>query len=201
MLAPEQRELAARYAPLALAVADSWVAFHGAAMDADDLRQEACLGLCLAAASWSPEKGAFGPYARARARGAVLDALRAMRPGARRRPAPFPLSLEAPLADGSGIALAEVLAAEGPSPEELAVEAAEREEVRAALASLPPRERAVLELVAGGAPLRDAAARLGVSKSRASQLAGRGLKRLGDLLEGRGGSARRGGAGRRGGAR
>lgn len=126
--------------------------------DADDLLQEARLALCEAALRWDPERAAFATYVWRRARGAALDALRR----ARRDPAYVP--------DGAELR-------EPPDP-------AEREDLRRALAELPPRRRLVLRLFCEeGWGLERAARLLGVSKARVCQIRREALEALRRRLE------------------
>jgi RNA polymerase sigma factor (sigma-70 family) len=63
-------------------------------IDRDDLVQEAMVAVCTAAWRWEPAKGAFSTFAGHRAIGGVLDYLRDERPGTRKHPQKYPLSLD-----------------------------------------------------------------------------------------------------------
>jgi len=169
-------------APPALAEAERWVVYQGVPLDPDDLRQEACLGLCLAAASWDPGKAPFSVYARIRVRGAVLDALRGARFGKRNKEARWFVTLDEPDPE-SGESPKDMIPADDLSPEETVIRLAEQAQLREALAALSERERFILESWAEGELLKHVGARLGFSESRACQLAKRGLRRLKAMME------------------
>ena len=70
-------DLITKYLRLARSVAEQ---FHHRHMDPEDLYQEACVGLTLAAEEFDESKGfQFATYAVWRCRGAILDALRGER--------------------------------------------------------------------------------------------------------------------------
>jgi RNA polymerase primary sigma factor len=82
------------------------------------------------------------------------------------------------------VGLGDLLADDAPTPHDLAVATARHERVQAALATLPPRERRVLGLRYGltdgsPQPLREVAARLGITTERVRQIERTALSRLG----------------------
>jgi RNA polymerase sigma-32 factor len=98
-------------------------------------------------------------------------------------------SLDSALAPGSDLKLIDIIADEGPGPEQtaLAVDEARRRAARiaAALATLPARERRIVEErhLSDEAPLlREIGRRFGVSKERVRQLEKRALERLRRML-------------------
>jgi RNA polymerase primary sigma factor len=105
-----------------------------------DLVQEGTVGLVRAAERFDWRRGhRFSTYATIWIRQSVVRAI-----GERRRPL---VSLDAPVGDGAGATLADLIADDvTPGPDARAELAAAGAEVRHALAALPPRERAVLEL-------------------------------------------------------
>lgn len=75
--------------------------------------------------------------------------------------------------------------AELPSPEQLFQSHELRDRVRAAIASLPPRERKVVGLYYyGEATMKEIGAQIGVNESRVSQLHARAIQRLRTVLAG-----------------
>lgn len=130
--------------------------------DLADLVQAGTIGLIQAAEAWESARGIpFPVFARQRIRGAVLDSVR-------RRA--WRESGHAELSD---------VAAGAPAPDELAATSQAAGRLRGALLLLPERDRLVLILhFVGGLPLRQAGARIAVSKTRAAQLIRRSLRRL-----------------------
>src|SRR5262249_12978318 len=95
--------------------------------------------------------------------------------------------LDQPLGDEGGASLGDLYAAEQPAPEEEADERLRREAVRQAVAGLPDRERAVIELRFGlgdaGGPvsLEEIGRRLGITRERVRQIETEALNRLANL--------------------
>ncbi|QDV34039.1 sigma factor [Tautonia plasticadhaerens] len=155
-LTDAQRDLAARYVPLARALArpfqaqlpEIWEEFESAALAA----------LVLAAARYDPERATFGTYARQRVWGALRDA---------RRDHLSRRAMERPATDiePEGLALVELRAADAP-PVGSALDAAEAIEAR--LRTLPPGHAAACRLIyRDGLTDAEAARALGY-RSRAS---------------------------------
>jgi RNA polymerase sigma-70 factor (ECF subfamily) len=93
----------------------------------------------------------------------------------------------AELPEGSVVALADRLLDRGPGPSEAARREERREQVRRALAALPPPEREVLALrYLEELSAREVGAVLGVGEEAAKKRALRALRRLQELLEPRG---------------
>jgi RNA polymerase primary sigma factor len=101
-----------------------------------------------------------------------------------RRLAQQPVSLEKPVGEEDDSALADFVEdASAQSPFEVASEALRREEIARVLASLPPREREVLEMrygIAGGPSrtLEEVAQAFKVTRERVRQIESRTLKKL-----------------------
>jgi RNA polymerase primary sigma factor len=112
-----------------------------------------------------------------------LDELTALRDAAR-----AVTSLDRPLGEGDDAAFGDLLAADGPGPEELVHISLSEQALRHALTELPDRERTVVELrygIAGGRPaaLREIGRRLGITPERVRQIESRALGRLGRMRE------------------
>jgi RNA polymerase primary sigma factor len=96
-------------------------------------------------------------------------------------------SLDRQVGDGADDAsLGDLLSDEGPTPDELVERHVEAEALRAALAELPDRERAVVGLRYGlggaePAPLREIGQRLGLTPERVRQIESAALLRLGRM--------------------
>lgn len=163
MLSEGQRMLVEEHLWLAEAAICAVSLHPGLQLERCDLLGEAYLALCEAALRWDSSRGKFSTYAWMRVRGAVLDAWRR---GVR-------LSLRhTALADG-------LLAGSGADGE------LEREDLAMALALLPPRWRAVVELsFFGEFGTGEVARLLGISVSRVSQIKREALKRLKAILSG-----------------
>ncbi|HVL94234.1 MAG TPA: sigma-70 family RNA polymerase sigma factor [Solirubrobacteraceae bacterium] len=118
----------------------------------------------------------------ARASGLTLEEIAAVRDSAR-----TVASLDRQVGDGADdAALGELLGDEAPPPEEIVERALEAEALRAALADLPDRERAVVGLRYGlggaePAPLREIGQRLGLTPERVRQIESAALLRLGRM--------------------
>lgn len=139
--------------------------------DRDDMEQEAWLGIRAAAQTFDPRVGGpFGAYARLRATGACMDALRSWYGGRRRGPQITAVlgdrDIEVALSDDRAIA---------------AVDA--REDVPALLQPLSRRERAVVRAVARGTKLRRIGDRFGLTESRICQIHGVAIRRLQQAVE------------------
>lgn len=150
-------------------------------VDRQDLHAAALLGLVRAARTFDPGRGVpFLAFARSRMRWAVLDELRSsdhLTRSARRRTreaVPVPATdVFVRLAD---VDVADPTAA---TPEGDALECELVESVRAAVARLPARHRAViLGYFVEGREMRDLAVELGVTPSRVSQLCSDGVGKL-----------------------
>ena len=100
-----------------------------------------------------------------------------------------PISLEKPVGEEDDTALADfVQDAQAPSPFDLASEAMRREYVARALASLPSREREVIELrygLTGGhqRTLEEVGQAFNITRERVRQIENRTLKKLQSLPE------------------
>jgi RNA polymerase sigma factor for flagellar operon FliA len=141
-------------------------------VDAEDLCQEARIGLLHAAARYDPGKAVpFGAYACRRIAGAIGDALRSndhltrdaraklKASGQEDYGAPFPL-LEP-----------ERLRSTGPWPDRKAAHAESRRLLNAALSTLPARLRVLVHsYYQDGKTMREIGLQLGVNESRISQL-------------------------------
>jgi len=97
-------------------------------------------------------------------------------------------SLERPVGEGEGAALGDLLASEGPGPDEEVDIALRQEVLHDVVARLPERERMVIELrygIEGGepTPLREAGRRLGLSSEGVRKLEAQALRRLADERE------------------
>jgi RNA polymerase primary sigma factor len=97
--------------------------------------------------------------------------------------------LDQPLGDEGGASLGDLYAAEQPAPEEEADEMLRRDAVRQAVAGLPERERAVIELrfglgdAEGPVSLEEIGRRLGITRERVRQIETEALNRLADLRD------------------
>ena len=97
-------------------------------------------------------------------------------------------SLDRPLGEGEDAAFGDLLAGEGPGPEDLVHVSLSEQALRRALGELPERERAVVEMrygISGGdpTPLREIGRRLGITPERVRQIESRALGRLGRMRE------------------
>lgn len=150
-------------------------------VDRQDLHAAALLGLVRAAHAFDPSLGVpFLAFARARMRWSVLDELRSMdllaRPGRRTGTTDRYSSRAVAVGIESAGDVADAVAA---SPEADALENELVEAVRAAVARLPARSRAVIVgHFVEGRPMRDLADDLGVTPSRVSQLCNDGIRQL-----------------------
>jgi RNA polymerase primary sigma factor len=96
-----------------------------------------------------------------------------------------PASLDKPVGDSEETGLGDLMASDGPGPEDTTLESAEEAEVERALERLPDAERDVVRLrfgVGGADPVAasEAGRRLGVSSERVRELERRALERLAD---------------------
>ena len=112
-----------------------------------------------------------------------LDELRALRDAAR-----TVTSLDRPLGDGEDAAFGDLLAGDGPMPEDLVHISLSEQTLRRALEELPDRERTVVEMrygISGGepTPLREIGRQLGITPERVRQIESRALGRLGRMRE------------------
>ena len=112
-----------------------------------------------------------------------LDELRALRDAAR-----TVTSLDRPLGDGEDAAFGDLLAGDGPMPEDLVHVSLSEQTLRRALDELPDRERTVVEMrygISGGepTPLREIGRQLGITPERVRQIESRALGRLGRMRE------------------
>src|SRR4051812_48870802 len=109
--------------------------------------------------------------------------LRALRDAAR-----AVTSLDRPLGEGEDAAFGDMLAAEGPAPEDIVHVSLREDALRRAIAELPDRERLVLAMrygLEGGepTPLREIGRKLGITPERVRQIESRALGRLGRMRE------------------
>lgn len=169
---------------------------HGVARE--DLEQQAVLGLIKSADGFDPERGLrFSTFARwwvnaflteyvVRNAGVVRPSLRKGR--GNRLAGIRIMSLDQPVGGGEANArLADIIADEGPLPDELATLAIDgafrASSIGVALARLDQRSRAVVEgRFVEGAQLRVVGDRLGISKERVRQIEAAALKRLRQML-------------------
>jgi RNA polymerase primary sigma factor len=112
-----------------------------------------------------------------------LEELHALRDAAR-----AVTSLDRPLGEEDDAAFGDLLAADGPSPEDEVHVSLRTEALRSALHELPERERKVVELrygIAGSepTPLREIGRQLGITPERVRQIESRALGRLGRMRE------------------
>ncbi|UJA19024.1 sigma-70 family RNA polymerase sigma factor [Thermoleophilia bacterium SCSIO 60948] len=104
------------------------------------------------------------------------------------RIAQTPVSLDKPVGEGDDSLLADFVADDSVEPFDTANEKLQRDDVRSALESLPPRERQVIELrygLAGGEPLtlEEVGRSFGVTRERIRQIENSTLKKLKYLPE------------------
>src|SRR3954468_9598673 len=109
--------------------------------------------------------------------------LRALRDAAR-----AVTSLDRPLGEGEDAAFGDMLASEGPAPEDIVHVSLREDALRRAIAELPDRERLVLAMrygLEGGepTPLREIGRKLGITPERVRQIESRALSRLGRMRE------------------
>jgi RNA polymerase primary sigma factor len=113
----------------------------------------------------------------------TLEELHALRDAAR-----AVTSLDRPLGEGDDAAFGDLLASEGPTPEDEVHVSLRTEALHSALHELPERERKVVELrygIAGSepTPLREIGRQLGITPERVRQIESRALGRLGRMRE------------------
>lgn len=154
----EKRDaIALRFLPLVLPIAHSILRRLPRSFELDDLVQLGAIGLLAAAEKFdSSREATFPAYARMRIRGAILDGLG--------DPQPASLDLE----------YAANVPGSGQTPEKLATLA----QIWASLASLSPRQCAVLTLRCRGDTQRDVARQLGITQSRVHEIEQGGLRAL-----------------------
>src|ERR687884_395004 len=174
-------ELVVRYAPLVKYVIGRMAISLPAAMDSDDVLSAGTVGLLHAIDRFDPDQGVrFETYALQRIRGAIIDTIRSLSPlsrGAGRR---------AKLLDETTAALAQRLG-RTPTQEESAADMLEENELverlSAAIESLPPRDRLVLNLYYHEElTLKEISKVIEVSESRVSQIHTAAVMKLRGLL-------------------
>lgn len=149
--------LARRLAPAALALATRVL---GDRALAEDAVQEALVRLWREAHRFAPDRGTFAAWWRRLLLNCALDGRRRLRP------------LQA-LAEAAG------LPDPAPDPEERAAAAVRARRIAAAMAALPPRQRAALALFHGeGLSMADIAEALGTSEKAVEGLLGRARAEL-----------------------
>lgn len=157
-------ELYDRYAPLLYSLAARMV---GEGETAEEVLQDVFLSVWRSAGSWDASRSSLRAWLVAITRHRAIDALRR-----RERPA-VPLAADLP----SGAV----------GPDEAALSAVLSQEVRAALAELPPEFRQVLDTVYfAGLTHREAAEWLGISQGTVKSRLRLALERLGRRLSARG---------------
>ena len=117
-----------RYQVLAMALAHRLL---GARPDAEETVMDAFLAVWRRADTFQPGRGCVRAWLCALVRNRAIDRLRARGPAA---------------VEGGLEAVAELADARRPDPAEAACRASEQEQVRAALAALPPEQRRIVEL-------------------------------------------------------
>ena len=186
--AASRQALATQAAPICLLAARTMRRNRGLPTEqVPEMAADAAIGLMQAIDRWDPAKGAFGPYAYVRCRGAILDAMRvgdhlsrAHRAKLKAADAVAPekaLSLEYLADDDEGRPLIETLGCDGDIAERTAV----RCDLGAAIASLPDRHRDALTSWMGGERMASIAVRLGVTEARVSQLCTEARRAIGVL--------------------
>src|SRR6476659_417041 len=97
-------------------------------------------------------------------------------------------SLDRPLGEGEDAAFGDLLASDGPAPEDVVHVSLREETLKRALLELPDRERTVVALrygIDGGepTPLREIGRQLGITPERVRQIESKALGRLGRMRE------------------
>lgn len=157
-------ELYDRYAPLLFSLA---VRMVGEGDTAEEILQDVFLSVWRSAGTWDAGRSSLQAWLVAITRHRAIDALR------RRKAPPIPLAADVP----SGAL----------GPDEAALSAALSQDVRAALAELPPEFREVLDTVYfAGLTHREAAERLGIPQGTVKSRLRLALERLGRRLRARG---------------
>jgi RNA polymerase sigma factor (sigma-70 family) len=155
----------------------------GGAVLFDDLVQEGFMALALAMKTWSPDGGAsLTTYARDPVRTAMLrHATREKSCGMNRRAGRmkatniYAQSMDAPASVHDDSNLHDTLAGEQASPEDEMIAAERVAMVRAALETVPERDRSIVRDAMSGDEYRTIGRRLGVSKSRVEQVVAKWL--------------------------
>lgn len=149
-------------------------------VDAEDLHQEARLGLIHAAAKYDARKRVpFGAYARRRIAGAIGDALRSNDHLSRDARAKLKASGQEDNSAPVPLLEPERLRSAGPSPDRQAAQAETGRLLSIAVSTLPTRMRALIRsYYRDGKTLREIGIQFGVNESRVSQIHARALGRL-----------------------
>ena len=166
---------------LALWIAGRWA--RGRPQLADDLRQEACLALMVAATKFDPNhpRASWPGFVRSRVDYAILGFLSRLKKNQERFPEARPI---VDLEDGTATQAVDLLPVD-PSPLQEPERSYIAARAREAVAALPPRERDVVNrryLAGDGATLEVVGNALGVSRERVRQLEQRALRALRDRL-------------------
>ncbi|MBI3998143.1 MAG: sigma-70 family RNA polymerase sigma factor [Armatimonadetes bacterium] len=181
------------YLPLVEVVARTLSRGLPSTVELDELINDGVIGLIDALRRYDPTRGVcFSTYASHRIRGAILDGLRARDPVPRSIRRALKARCDSCRAQARGgiqfLDLDEALMVpedESQGPEALALQADLLRHVRRGLQALPPRDREVLAMrMIRGMPLREVAARLGLSITRIVEIQTRALVRLRRFLAG-----------------
>lgn len=144
------------------------------AVEVDDLTQTGMVALVEAARRYEDRGFSFATYASVRVRGAMLDAMRAQRPGGRGTPVHVG-PLDQPEVDH--------IADPAPLADELLDTGGRTTDMAVAMAHLPPREAQILSLYfVDGLGLDAIGARLGIGAARVCQIKKAALSRLRNVL-------------------
>ncbi|UVO52898.1 sigma-70 family RNA polymerase sigma factor [Sphingomonas sp. SUN039] len=144
------------------------------AVEVDDLTQTGMVALVEAARRYEDRGFSFATYASVRVRGAMLDAMRAQRPGGRGA-AVHVGPLDQPEVEN--------IADTAPLADEVFDTGGRAADMTVAMAQLPPREAQILSLYfVEGLGLDDIGARLGIGAARVCQIKKAGVARLRAVL-------------------